>query len=97
MNFVDEDHIWHLTQESMTLLLNRTGFGAPRFHCVGGTDRCTTLANRRIIVWGKRAWNRSAAAATTIGAGLLTSELQVVCRRGPEPLMPAPVVAAGEA
>jgi SAM-dependent methyltransferase len=94
MKFVDEDHIWHFTKKSVTLLLSRTGFEEPRFHYVGGTDHCCTLANRRIIVWGKRAWNRSAAAANAVGARLLTSELQVVCRRGREPLTPARVVDA---
>jgi SAM-dependent methyltransferase len=94
MSFADEDHLWHFTQASVALLLARSGFGTPRFLYVGGTDRCTTLANRRILIWGKRAWNTTAAAAEIIGARLPTSELQVVSRCGPEPLVPVPVVAA---
>jgi SAM-dependent methyltransferase len=87
IDFAAEDHIWHFTQQSLTLLFARAGFAPPRFHYVGGTDRCTALANgstiatQNVLIWGKRAWNRTAARANKIRVGIPTSELQVVTHR----------------
>jgi hypothetical protein len=69
----DDDHLGQFTRRSLTALLTRHGFDAPRFHYFGITETCVATGDTTgALVAAKRVWNRT---ASVMYPGLV-SELQ---------------------
>jgi 2-polyprenyl-3-methyl-5-hydroxy-6-metoxy-1,4-benzoquinol methylase len=81
LDFGRDDHVGHFTPQALREMLLRGGFEDARFRFRGITETCVAADSQsRVLVEGKRWWNRLAAGLVRFDVNLM-SELQVTARR----------------
>lgn len=83
LDFEREDHVGHFSPRSMRRLLALGGFIDVEFHFCGITETCVAAKSQsRMLVEGKRLWNRLATPLLRFDANVM-SELQVTGVKNP--------------